>query len=112
MNCVSTTTVDVRELPVNGHDHDRFLIGTDRRLCPGLYTRGSGEENTTKNKRKRPFYDEPGFEKRVEEMPAGKEKSHLEALLKRLKPKQVKTMQQQMKEYLAKKQMQCDPEQV
>lgn len=55
-------------------------------------------------KRQMPFYDLPGFEKEVDEMPVGKEKSHLEALLKRLKPKQIKTMQQQMEEHLARKQ--------
>ena len=44
----------------------------------------------------------PGFEKEVEEMPAGKEKAHLEALLKKVKPKRRKTMQEQMQEHLAK----------
>jgi len=57
------------------------------------------------NKRKtKPFYDAPNFEKEVDEMPKGKEKSHLEALLRRLKPKQTKTMQEQMHEHLTKKQ--------
>eukprot|EP00210_Caulerpa_lentillifera_P000477 g460.t1 len=60
-------------------------------------------------RRTKPFYNEPDFEKEVDEMPEGREKTHLEALLKRLRPKQIKTAQEQMQEHLLKKQQSSTP---
>lgn len=52
-----------------------------------------------KNGKRKAFYEHPDFEERVEKMPENA-KAHMEALLRKVKPKNVKTLEQQMEEYL------------
>lgn len=55
-------------------------------------------------RKRKAFYETSDFDKKVEEMSMGRERAHYKALLRAVKPKQAKTLQQQMEEHLAKKQ--------